>query len=258
MILAACLTLESGLRANRDTRTPMQIALVVTLAKIALNGVFIFGWLGFPRLELVGAGLATLASQVLAVVLFGVVLARAPQHSPTALHREDLRGSLALVPALVRIALPGIAERVVMNLAMLSYFVVLGSYGTAAVAAYTIGVRILSFSWIPGTGYAQAVGTLVGQSLGAGDEVAAERAGWRAARLAPPPSSFPNMLRPAGLGRLTCRRRFRRRPPTPGRTTSPRRVHPAAARTSPRGPGSGSPGSWSGRRSARDARPPRE
>jgi putative MATE family efflux protein len=184
VLLAACLTLESGLRANRDMRTPMQIALAVTVAKVALNGPLIFGWLGVPRLELVGAGLATLASQVLAVILFGLVLARTPRHSPTALHREDLAGALALVPPLVRIALPGIAERVIMNLAMLSYFVVLGSYGTAAVAAYTIGVRILSFSWIPGTGYAQAVGTLVGHSLGAGDEAAAERAGWRAARLA--------------------------------------------------------------------------
>jgi Na+-driven multidrug efflux pump len=57
-------------------------------------------------------------------------------------------------------------------------------YGEVAIAAYTVGVRVLSFSWIPGTGFATAAATLVGQALGAGDRRGAARAGWRAARLA--------------------------------------------------------------------------
>ena len=71
-----------------------------------------------------------------------------------------------------------------MNLALLSYFGVLGRYGTIAVAAYTIGVRVLAFSWIPGTAYAQAVATLVGQPSAPATAQAATRAGWRAAKLA--------------------------------------------------------------------------
>ncbi len=184
VLLAVSLTLESGLRANRDPRTPMRIALIVTTVKIALNAVLIFGAFGFPRLELVGAGLASLISQGVALVLFRRVLRRTGSDSPTGLRLDDWRGIRALFPDLVRIAVPGVVERVIMNLALLTYFAVLGGYGTVAVAAYTIGVRVLSFSWIPGTGYAQAVATLVGQSLGAGDVPAAERAGWRAARLA--------------------------------------------------------------------------
>ena len=52
------------------------------------------------------------------------------------------------------------------------------------IAAYTVGIRILSFSWIPGTGLAIATATLVGQALGAGNPGAATRVGWRATRLA--------------------------------------------------------------------------
>jgi putative MATE family efflux protein len=184
VLMAVCLNFESGLRANRDTKTPMRIALLVTTAKLVFNALLIFGLWGFPRLELVGAGLATLLSQIVAIGLFGLVLARMSPASPTALRRADVARAPSLFPELVRIAVPGVVERLVMNLALLTYFAVLGQYGTVAVATYTIGVRILSFSWIPGTGYSQAVSTLVGQALGSGDDARAERAGWRAARLA--------------------------------------------------------------------------
>ncbi|MGE4605505.1 MAG: MATE family efflux transporter [Myxococcota bacterium] len=75
-------------------------------------------------------------------------------------------------------------KRLAMNFALLAYFRVLSSYGTVPIAAYTVGIRILSFSWIPGTGFGAAATTLVGQSLGAGGVERATRAGWRATRLA--------------------------------------------------------------------------
>jgi Na+-driven multidrug efflux pump len=85
----------------------------------------------------------------------------------------------------LRIAAPGIAERIVLNLGLLSYFWVLSRwYGTLEVAAYTVGIALLSFSWIPGTGYAQSCATLVGQSLGAGAPEEAMRVGARATALA--------------------------------------------------------------------------
>lgn len=184
LLLAVAITLESALRANRDTKTPMRVAVVVTAVKIGLNALLIFGTLGFPRLGLVGAGLATVASQVVGVIAFSWIIWRQPRSSPLALRRGDLAGARALLPELARISVPGVAERLVMNLALLSYFAVLGQFGTVAVATYTIGVRILAFSWIPGTAYAQAVATLIGQALGAGDRDGATRAGWRAAKLA--------------------------------------------------------------------------
>lgn len=184
VLFALALSLESALRADRNTRTPMRITLAATLVKIVCNVLLIFGTLGFPRLELVGAGIATLVAQAVALLLFVAVTLRRPADAPTALRWRDWRGAGALLPAVVRISVPGVLERLVMNLAMLSYFAFLGAYGAVAAATYTIGIRILSFSWIPGTGYAQAVATLVGQNLGSGDAEGARAAGWRAARLA--------------------------------------------------------------------------
>src|SRR4029450_13532158 len=70
LLLAVSMTLEVALRADRDTRTPMLLASVVMVAKIAGNAVLIFGAGPFPRLELVGAGLATLLSPVVGLLLF--------------------------------------------------------------------------------------------------------------------------------------------------------------------------------------------
>jgi putative MATE family efflux protein len=186
VLLSVCLTLESAFRADRDTKTPMRITLVVTTAKLALNVLLIFGApaVGVPAFGVAGAGWATLIAQCVALTLFVTVTRRKPASAPTTLRLSDFQGLTPYFRPLVRIALPGVGERIVMNLAMLIYFAFIGTYGTVAAAAYTIGIRILSFSWIPGTGYSQAVATLVGQALGAGDVARAERSGWRAARLA--------------------------------------------------------------------------
>lgn len=159
---------ESALRANRNTRTPMFIAAVVAVSKLGLNGLLIFGALGFPRLELFGAGMATAISQAIGLILFLIVLVRTPQESPTKLRFRALFQRNPIAGEVISIALPGVAERIVLNFGLLSYFWILSNYyGTIAVAAYTVGISLLSFSWIPGTGYAQACSTVVGQALGA-------------------------------------------------------------------------------------------
>jgi len=184
VFLAISITLESALRADRNTRLPMLIAVVVTTVKIGLNAVLIFGGLGVPRLGLVGAGLATLAAQALGLALYASILVTSKRDSPLALGRGDFRAAGTALREVARIALPGIGERLAMNLALLAYFRVLSVYGTVAIAAYTVGVRILAFSWIPGTGFGIAASALVGQSLGAQRPQEAMRVGWRATRLA--------------------------------------------------------------------------
>lgn len=185
VLLAVTLTFDSALRANRDTRTPMLVSLVVAGVKLALNAVLIFGALGFPRLGLAGAGLATAISQGVGLLLYLLVLRRIPAGSPVSFRWRSMLRRSPLIGQLVRVSAPGIAERVILNLGLLSYFWVLSRYyGTLAVAAYTVGVPLLSFSWIPGGGYAQSCATLVGQRLGARDRAGARTVGVQTAWLA--------------------------------------------------------------------------
>jgi len=206
LFLAVSVTFESAFRAIQDTRTPLIIAGFVAVAKIVLNALLIFGTLGFPRLELVGAGLATLLSEGAGFALFWIASRRGGEGSLLRVSRAEIAGSHTILPEMVRIALPAIGERVLLNLAIMAYFKMLGHYGTVEIAAYTIGTRLLSFSWIPGTGFSVAAATLVGHALGAEDPAAARRAGWRAARLALAVSAVLGLV--FGLARMPLARIF--------------------------------------------------
>jgi putative MATE family efflux protein len=184
LLLSIAMTLEFGLRADRDSRTPMLIALLVTAVKIAGNAVFIFGAGPFPRLELVGAGLATFLSQCIGLLLFAVVVVRSTDASPLALRLRDFAAARSLVPDVVRLAVPSVGERLANTLALLAYFKVLSTYGSVAIATYTVGIRLLAFTWIPGVAFGTAAATLVGQALGGKRRETAVRAGWRATGLA--------------------------------------------------------------------------
>ncbi|MGH2900678.1 MAG: MATE family efflux transporter, partial [Solirubrobacteraceae bacterium] len=185
LFLAVSLTIESAFRSARNTTTPLLIAAVVTAVKLALNGLLIFGTFGFPRLDLAGAGLATLGAQLVGVTLFVAAAFRRgrPESHAVRLRRADFAHVREFLPETARVSWPALGERVLLNSALLIYFWVLSDYGPVAIAAYTIGVRLLSFSWIPGVGISVAASTLVAQALGAGDARLAARAGWRAARL---------------------------------------------------------------------------
>lgn len=182
--LALAMMIENAMRANRDTRTPLWIAGAIALLKLVLNGLLIFGAGPFPRLELVGAGFATLISQTIGLMLFVLVLRGAPRDGPLALRWRDFRGAGELVRAVVRLSVPGVGERLAMNLGLLVYFRVLAEYGSVAIAAYSVGVRLLAFSWLPGSGIGAAASALVGQALGAGRRESAFRVGVDATRLA--------------------------------------------------------------------------
>ncbi|MFI5317556.1 MAG: MATE family efflux transporter [Myxococcota bacterium] len=185
VFFALSLTIESAFRAARNTALPLLIASGVTGVKLALNAVLIFGGLGFPRLELAGAGIATLAAQVFGLALFGAMtrLWEGPETAAVRITRADFAGARALLRETARISWPAAGERILVNSALFIYFRVLSGYGAPVIAAYTVGVRLLAFSWIAPTGISIAASTLVGQALGARDVRLAARAGWRAARL---------------------------------------------------------------------------
>jgi putative MATE family efflux protein len=84
----------------------------------------------------------------------------------------------------LRIGSPTAIEQGLLQLGYLWYLAMVTRYGTDPLAAYTIGVNIMSLSFMPGFGFSVAASTLVGQSLGAKDPDAAASQGWKCSTMA--------------------------------------------------------------------------
>ena len=166
----------SGLRGAGDTRTPLVIGLIVNAVNVFANWVLIFGKLGFPALGVLGSALATALAFTVGAALMSLLLATGTLRLQVA--RANLRPDFAMVKRILHIGYPSAIEQALMQIGFLLYLVFAARYGTDAVAAYFIGVRILALSFLPGFGFAAAASTLVGQNLGAGEPDRAASAGW--------------------------------------------------------------------------------
>jgi putative MATE family efflux protein len=89
---------------------------------------------------------------------------------------------LALHPALMlrvlRLSGSGMLQAILGTASGIAVVHVVASFGSAAVAGYTIGMRVVLFAALPACGLANAAATMVGQSLGGGKPERAERAAW--------------------------------------------------------------------------------
>jgi putative MATE family efflux protein len=184
-LFAVSFTFESGLRAHKLTRVPMKVTLVVAFVKMVTSYALIFGALGLPALGLVGAAWSTVLAHAVGMGLYLAAARAADREGRVMVFGWDhARAAGETARRVLAVSLPAMGERFVMSTALLAYYALLSGYGTTAVAAYAIGVRLLAFSWVPGLGFSAAASTFVGQALGAGNPGEARRAGWRALRMA--------------------------------------------------------------------------
>jgi putative MATE family efflux protein len=162
---AVVFTTVSSMRGAGDMRTPLLVSATVGVLNVMLGFTLIFGHFGFPALGVVGAGTATACAFTLGACLGVALLLRGTRH--IALPRHAPRPRLAVIRRVLRIGVPAAGESLLIQLGFFVYIGFAATYGTAAVAAYFIGARILGLSFLPGLGFAAAAATLVGQHLGA-------------------------------------------------------------------------------------------
>lgn len=133
---------------------------------VVLNAIFIFGWLGAPKLGVIGVALATSISRLVELVLCFVVSARS-EHIKLRFKAIFIRNKL-LFTDFMKLALPAIGNDVVWGLAFSMYSVIIGHLGTDAVAANSLASVVRSFGTILCFGLANAGGILLGQKMGEG------------------------------------------------------------------------------------------
>ena len=166
VFLFAYFVFQSLMRGVGDVRTPALIVLGTVVLNFVLDPLFILGWGPVPGLGVAGAALATLGTQGLAAVV-GISLLF------TGRYGIDLRGAsfrpdAPLLGRIVRLGIPASVEQSTRALGLSVMTLLVAGFGSAVVAAYGIGVRVISFVIIPALGLSMATSTMVGQNIGAG------------------------------------------------------------------------------------------
>ncbi len=164
---------QALMRGRGIVYPPMVIVFVTVVINFALDPLLIFGWGPFPRLGVAGSALATLCTQALAAGI-GLTLMVRGRHG-IHLRLRDLPPDFDLMRRIFRIGFPSSIEQSTQALGMTVMTMLVAGFGTMPVAAYGIGVRVMSCALVPAIGLSVATSALVGQNIGANQLARAER-----------------------------------------------------------------------------------
>ena len=157
-----------------DAYTAMQLRAGGAVANIVLSAALIFGL----EMGVEGAALGTVLSNVVVVAAFALGLVRGGLPVVGAFPvRIDPRGTFVdpgMVRDLVVIGFPVMLRNLTWTSAEFPLLRILDMFGQEVVAAFVIARRIWGIMNTPGWGFGLAASSLVGQSLGEGDEEQAE------------------------------------------------------------------------------------
>ncbi|WP_297501784.1 MATE family efflux transporter [Thermococcus sp.] len=166
------------LRAVGDTKTPVKINITTVILNIVLDPFLIFGIGPFPRLGVTGAAIATMLSNSVGSVVGGYLLftGRVGIH----LTPETLKPDVSFYSRIFRVGLPASIGNSTTALGFVILtrviFTVGGLYGQAhgipnfedvAFATYSITNRLTNLMFAFSDGISMAMGTMVGQAIGA-------------------------------------------------------------------------------------------
>jgi putative MATE family efflux protein len=163
-------------RGAGDASLAMRSLWVANLVNIVLDPCLIFGLGPFPELGLTGAAIGTTVGRGVGVCYQVRALWKAGGR--LAIGRRHLRLDWPVMLRLLRLSVGGILQFFIATASWVGLMRILTPFGSAALAGYTISLRIIVVAILPAWGMSNAAATLVGQSLGAGKPDRAERSVW--------------------------------------------------------------------------------
>lgn len=171
----------SVLRSVERVKISTVLNVSALLLNILLNAVFIYGWLGAPKMGAQGVALATSISRVVQLLAcFGVsAVSKDVKLRPGAMFEK----SGVLMKDFIHLSLPALGNDIVWSVGFSMYSVIMGHMGTDVVAANSLVVVVRNFGTVLCFAIASASGIYVGKEIGANQFEAAREDGSRSMKL---------------------------------------------------------------------------
>jgi len=164
--LVYSITSHELLRGSGDALRPMIFMITASVVNIILDPILIFGIGPFPEMGVQGAAAATAFSQFLGATLafsYIVILRK----SAYRIQLRYLKPSLSILQDIYRIGFPSMITTFVESATFILFNNTLSRFGSIALAAGGLAIRIIDFAFMPVFGASEGLLPVVGFSYGA-------------------------------------------------------------------------------------------
>ena len=166
-VLIEC-SVEKVLQATGNMIYPMVFLLIGAITNVVLDPLFIFGLLGFPKLGVLGAAVATVIGQIIAMAYSLYVLLTKDHDIKISFYK--FRFHLKTVKNIYAVGFPAIIMQAMGSVMLIALNAILILFSGTAVSVLGIYFKLQSFVFMPVFGLTQGVMPIMGYNFGAGNK----------------------------------------------------------------------------------------